>query len=162
MPGKTENCSVLGDSVVSRTEVWSLNMLIASRALYTQLQICLFLNFQGGSSMTEHWIGTREKKPYVLLPAQPLPDRFSLKQSFHTLHFRFSTGQTEMKDLIFYSGFCPFHWLYLVPGLWGVLQRTLSPQLRCNLYVPLGRAALSNYLRYLHSKRSGLSLMKNT
>lgn len=159
MPGKTEDCSVLGDCVVSCAEVWSLNMLIARRALYTPFQICLFFSFQGGSSMTEHWTGTRKKKPYVLLPAQPLPHQFNLKQFFHTLHFGFSIGHMEMKDLIFYGGFCPFHWPYLATR---TCYSTLIPQLRCNPYVTFGRAAPSNYLMYSHCKRFGLSLTKNT
>lgn len=160
VPRKTENCSVLGVWVVSCTEVWSLNTLIASRVLYTQLQICLFLNFQGGSSMTGHWIGTQGKKPCILLPTQLLPDRFSLEQPFHSLRFGFSISQMEMKDLIFYSGFRPFHWLHQVPGLLGMLQSTLIPQLRGNLYVALGRPSPSNFLMRLHCKRFGLSLMK--
>lgn len=91
MPGKPANGSVLGSWAVSSFEVSSVLVLTANRIVSTQLPVCLFLHFQQDTALE------LRKKPQVLVPAWPVPEWFSLKQSFHISHFGFSISQTETK-----------------------------------------------------------------
>lgn len=153
MPGKMENCSVLGDRVVSRTEVWSLNRCRASTVLYAKLQICLCLNFQQHDRPLD-WNSGKNAAFY-----SPLSRCLSGSVSVFphpTLQFLHRPNGDEGPHFS--------QWILsppLVAGLRASYTAHIPPP-RANLCVALGRPSPSNFLMYVPCERFGLSLLKNT